>query len=327
MKQKQRFFIAIILAIASITSAKASTGPLDSYQTTVVFPAGFQIGDFVEFVGVSPIRAGSSGYFEISISYVRGNIAAAATHLAAISHANPDVWKETGRINNNKYVDGYLNFTIDCNAQYFNPRFRIRAVNNFGVLTDQLEVNVIVTPKNYNDGYRPMNIVGNDTSVQQFQPMTNDWNLYVGNLHHEGGAYLAIKADQNGNVGIGTATPKERLSVNGKIRSKEVMVETDNWPDYVFSVDYKLASLKDIQEYIRQNGHLPEIPSAAEIASQGQALGDINKLLLKKIEELTLILIDKEMIINTHADQLKQQQIQMGKIQAALDRLEGTSHK
>lgn len=98
----------------------------------------------------------------------------------------------------------------------------------------------------------------------------------------------------NGNVGLGTTSPREKLSVNGNIRSKEIKVETNNWPDYVFHKDYQNNSIEEIKEYINIYGHLPEIPSASEAESNGISLGEMNKLLLKKIEELTLHLIEKD---------------------------------
>ncbi|CAA9194488.1 hypothetical protein FLA105534_00171 [Flavobacterium bizetiae] len=97
----------------------------------------------------------------------------------------------------------------------------------------------------------------------------------------------------DGYVGIGTANPKEKLSVNGNIRSKEVKVEITNWPDYVFEEDYKIKSLDNLEKYIKENKHLPEVPRAKEITDNGLDLGEMNKILLKKIEELTLYLIDQ----------------------------------
>ncbi|GGH31427.1 hypothetical protein GCM10011418_44210 [Sphingobacterium alkalisoli] len=97
----------------------------------------------------------------------------------------------------------------------------------------------------------------------------------------------------NGNVGIGTTSPTTKLSVNGNIRAKEIKVETANWPDYVFQDEYEAMSLPEIEQFIKQNGHLPEIPSASEVEKEGISLGEMNKLLLKKIEELTLLLIEK----------------------------------
>ncbi len=97
-----------------------------------------------------------------------------------------------------------------------------------------------------------------------------------------------------GNVGIGTTTPKSKLAVNGQIRATEVKVLADvnSVPDYVFESDYDLRTLKETKEYIAQNKHLPEIPSATEIGENGIDLGDMNMRLLKKIEELTLYQIE-----------------------------------
>ncbi|NHA06367.1 hypothetical protein G7092_21335 [Mucilaginibacter sp. HC2] len=100
-------------------------------------------------------------------------------------------------------------------------------------------------------------------------------------------------AVNGGNVGIGTLTPKEALSVNGNIRSKQIKVELANWPDYVFKKDYQLPSLQEVKAYIDENQHLPETPSAQQIAKDGLNLGEMNKLLMKKVEELTLYLIEE----------------------------------
>ncbi|WP_205529788.1 hypothetical protein [Pedobacter chitinilyticus] len=99
---------------------------------------------------------------------------------------------------------------------------------------------------------------------------------------------------QDGNVGIGTDAPQEKLSVNGRVRAKEIKVETANWPDYVFADDYQQQTLPELEQFIKKNKHLPEVPSAKEAEKNGVALGEMNKILLKKIEELTLHLIEKD---------------------------------
>jgi hypothetical protein len=96
----------------------------------------------------------------------------------------------------------------------------------------------------------------------------------------------------SGKVGIKTQTPGDYdLAVNGKIRSQEIKVETAGWADYVFEEDYKLPSLEETEKFIQKNGHLPDVPKASEVEANGISLGEMNKILLKKIEELTLQVI------------------------------------
>jgi len=106
----------------------------------------------------------------------------------------------------------------------------------------------------------------------------------------------------NGKLGIGTTNPDYPLTVNGSIHAKEVRVDLSvPGPDYVFANDYKLLSLEEIKNYIDENKHLPEVPSAKEMEKDGVQLGEMNMLLLKKIEELTLYVIEQ----NKKMDEIK----------------------
>ena len=101
-----------------------------------------------------------------------------------------------------------------------------------------------------------------------------------------------LKITSGGNVGIGTTTPDAKLSVNGTIHTKEVKVDLTGWSDFVFDRDYKLQPLSEVAEYIKSNKHLPGVPSQKEVEENGVNLGEMNKILLQKIEELTLHLIE-----------------------------------
>lgn len=117
-----------------------------------------------------------------------------------------------------------------------------------------------------------------------------------------------FRVQQNGNVAIGVPgqTFNYKLAVNGTIGTKEVVVEnTSAWPDYVFAPDYKLTDLSVLEEYIKKNQHLPGIPSAQEVEENGVALGEMNKLLLEKVEELTLHLIEQNSLNKKQAKRLE----------------------
>ncbi|WP_124019585.1 tail fiber protein [Flavobacterium sp. HTF] len=293
MKKTIFLVLFFILSTSKILSNNSSSFlETSEYETSVTFPAGYVTGDYIEFLKAVP-RSLAGGYYQISLTYTRGNIAAAATHVASISHANPALWRETGRINNNPYVGTSSNFTIDCNTEAANPRFRIRAINTYGLVSQNLTVYIKVTALNFAGTFTALNTTGNDLSVTKFLPMTSDWDLYVGNVFSVNGASLAIKAIQNGNVGIGTTNPTSKLTVAGNIASREVKVTVDAGADFVFEKDYNLPSLDSVDKFIKENKHLPEIASATEMQKEGINLSEMNIKLLQKIEELTLYIIEQ----------------------------------
>jgi len=138
-----------------------------------------------------------------------------------------------------------------------------------------------------------------------------------------GNAYIS------GVVGIGTTTvpPGYAFAVNGSAIATSFTVQSyGSWPDYVFKSGYKLLPLNDVKAYIDQNHHLPDVPSAEQVAKDGLNLGDMNKMLMQKVEELTLYLIEKDKQLNDEKeiDSKQQQQIDAQKEQLKVqqDRLE-----
>lgn len=116
-----------------------------------------------------------------------------------------------------------------------------------------------------------------------------------------------MSIDRYGKVGIGTVNPQYLLDVKGIIRATEVKIEhVDNFPDYVFSQGYKLRPLMEVSSFIKANGHLPEIPSAQEVKENGINLLEMNKKLLRKVEELTLYAIEQQQRIEEQQRQIDQ---------------------
>jgi titin len=114
-----------------------------------------------------------------------------------------------------------------------------------------------------------------------------------------GGTQLCdnIFCDGNGGVGIGTPTVPAgyKMAVKGKIMAEGVKVALETeWPDYVFEKDYHLADIGALKKYIAENGHLPNLPAAKTVATEGIDVAQINVSLLEKIEELSLYLIKME---------------------------------
>ncbi len=103
-----------------------------------------------------------------------------------------------------------------------------------------------------------------------------------------------IYLDTTGNVGIGTVNPEYKLDVNGTIRATGVKVRTSSGADFVFESDYKLKPLSDVETFISTYNHLPEVPSAEDMKSEGIDVSDMQIKLLQKIEELTLYIIEQD---------------------------------
>ncbi|UJH68658.1 hypothetical protein [Allomuricauda sp. SCSIO 65647] len=153
-----------------------------------------------------------------------------------------------------------------------------------------------------NIGYSEENFGGNIFGIGTRYTNQESWDAFTINT-------------QNGNVGIGTKNAGSwKLAVKGKIRAEEIKVET-GWADYVFREGYDLPTLEEVEKHIKEKGHLINIPSAKEVEENGVQLGEMNKLLLEKIEELTLYTLQQEL-------QLKQKTEQIQKVYTKIQALE-----
>ncbi|MCV9932815.1 hypothetical protein OIU80_11020 [Flavobacterium sp. LS1R47] len=146
-------------------------------------------------------------------------------------------------------------------------------------------------------------------------------NYYIGSfpvagsagldIHYYGGIRFgdytsnSVMQIADGNVGIGTINPKNKLDVNGTIHSKEVKVDLLGWSDFVFKKEYNLPTLEEVEKHINEKGHLENIPSEEEVLKNGINLGEMNAKLLQKIEELTLYSIQQSKEIQTLKEENK----------------------
>lgn len=115
----------------------------------------------------------------------------------------------------------------------------------------------------------------------------------------------SVFVTKQGNLGIGLKNPQDKLEVNGQIHARSVKIDVKNWADFVFEEGYDLPRLGEIEYYINQEGHLPGVPSTEEVQSNGVQVGDMQRILLQKVEELTLYLIEQNKEIESLKKEVK----------------------
>ncbi|RYY67958.1 MAG: hypothetical protein EOO13_13585 [Chitinophagaceae bacterium] len=154
-----------------------------------------------------------------------------------------------------------------------------------------------------NKGGEALVMNGNNPQMSWYQ--NNVFKSFI-NQSNEG-MYIGVNAgnlrlDATGQIAIGGVIPAAsgyKLTVTGKVICEELKVKLSGaWPDYVFANDYKLASLPEVEKFIAANKHLPNIPTAEEIEKNGMEVGDMQKKMMEKIEELTLYIIDLQKQLN-----------------------------
>ncbi|WP_074408490.1 tail fiber protein [Aquimarina megaterium] len=185
-----------------------------------------------------------------------------------------------------------------------------------------------------------LNVISKEWPEVRFQTPTSDRQIRLGVAHEDNSGYGVGSGDfyiytqtsntmplmvnrngnislvnKSGNVGIGTTEPDMKLTVKGNIHAEEVKIDLNvPAPDYVFKKDYKLRTIKEVEKFIIENSHLPEIPSAKEFEKNGIMQAEMDMDLLKKVEELTLYTIQQEKQLEKQSKEIERLKILVQKL-------------
>lgn len=286
--KKTYFFLCLFIAFTNLSFSQWTTNGTNIFNSNSG-NVGIGINTPTEKLHVAGnIKFGSStgGPASNSIEWFTSSFGSGFGHkIYSIDPGGRTDLRIAGRHNSGSWID-IMTFTSDGNVGIgeTSPQFKFE-VNS---------ISRFKAPSNTNANIIIQGGVGVGTGYQAWWLTGGNGILKIGGNGATEPSTGAINIDYTGKVGIGTTSMGSfQLAVEGKIGAREVHVTLQNpWPDYVFRDKYNLLPLDQLEKYILINNHLPDMPSEQQIKeSGGIELGDMNTRLLKKIEELTLYII------------------------------------
>lgn len=269
-------------------------------------------GSYGVFMGSNSGFSNTSGGYNTFIGYYAGYSNTTSTHNVNIGYYsgysntggyNTFLGNYSGRSNSTGSYNTFLGYQAGYSNAGSNNVFigKQAGYNESG--SDKLYIDNSSTSTPLIFGNFSTNQVGINAQPNSSHTLTVGGSVYATSIYVNGTQliphFMTSGNDlyyNTGNISIGTNDPKGyKLAVAGKIISEEVVIKLQSsWPDYVFEPTYELRPLAEVEKFLRTNKHLPEVPSALEIKENGLNTGEMNAILLKKVEELTLYIIDLE---------------------------------
>lgn len=240
--------------------------------------------------GTNGLTASLRAFNNAANGFVSGEIEASSLSLNATSGGSVGI----GTINPQAKLD------VNGNIQISNSTLPMGLITEVGGTMPLLNMSLNFRETFKRNDYRGASFrIDSRTGLPLYQWLTrsageSDENIIM-SLSENGNLYI-------GNSGIDFNDDNYKLFVENGIRTRKIKVDQTAWADYVFAPTYKLLPLQDLETYIKQNQHLPDVPSATEVAKNGIDLGDNQAVLLKKIEELTLYMIEQSKQLETQRE-------------------------
>ncbi|AWW28899.1 hypothetical protein DN752_01435 [Echinicola strongylocentroti] len=288
----------IVFIVLSLTSAGMSLGQTNTFPSsgnvgigTTAPQAKLDVNGGISLSGYNAIS--SVNYFHNSLQLLSSSHSAIvynpgkSTELMFGFHSNGNFYWGTGRNAGNSYSMilnkyGRLNIQGGMSIKGYNPVSSVHGFRN------------------------SLELVSADHSAIVYNPGESTELMF--GFHSNGNFYWGTGRKAENKYGMFLSAKAGDLGIKGRLTANEVNVKKGGWADYVFLPDYPLMPLMDLETYVKEQGHLPNIPTEAEIKEKGINLGEMDVKLLEKIEELTLYLIQQQKVNQEQAKYIAEQQ-------------------